>query len=104
MTAPFRLRNRTQASAVQMGHNGGPKLDAYDIRRELGPFQPLPLRAVDCGAKWTGGAFDAELLQFAKNQRRIELRQREIDELRAENRRIAQRGLRRVRRAEGKDK
>lgn len=56
-----------------------------------------------CGAPWTGHATDQELARLSKLQVRLDRRAAAIREMTAERRRIMNRCIRRMRRAEGKE-
>jgi hypothetical protein len=89
-----------------VGHNGGPALD--DLRAEL-LFELIGKRKADtalpfkCGAPWTGHASEVELKRLAKLHGRITRRKQSLKELEAERKRIMNRCIKRMRRANGKD-
>ncbi len=82
--------NCTAALATQVraevGHNGGP------------PLEPFGLRAA-----WLRFATNIKLRRLAKLHLRIERRKRGLDDLVAERKRIMNRCIRRMRRANGKN-
>ncbi len=69
-----------------IGHNGGPSVEPFGLR-----------------AAWLRFANDLELRRLAKLHMRIERRQRGLSDLVAERKRIMNRCIRRMRRAEGKN-
>ncbi len=71
---------------VGIGHNGGPSMEPFGLR-----------------AAWLRFANDLELRRLAKLHMRIERRQRGLSDLMAERKRIMNRCIRRMRRAEGKN-
>lgn len=101
----------TAVTAVHggIGHNGCPDPEAdtdavalrlFDL---LGPRRIETVVPFECGAPWTGHAADAELRRLAKLQRRIELREHALHELKTERRKIMSRCIRRMRRESGKN-
>ncbi len=81
-----RVAQTTARRPVGIGHNGGP------------PVEPFGLRAA-----WLHFANEVELRRLAKLQMRIERRQRGLADLTTERKRIMNRCIRRMRRAEGKN-
>lgn len=69
-----------------IGHNGGPTVEPFGLR-----------------AAWLRFATELELRRLAKLQARIERRKRGLAELRADQRLIMMRCIRRMRRSEGKN-
>ena len=83
--APAATQHITQRAAG-IGHNGGP------------PVEPFGLRDA-----WLRFASEVELRRLALLHLRIERRKRGLDGLVAERKRIMNRCIRRMRRAEGKN-
>lgn len=81
---PCAARGATQPPAG-IGHNGGPGGDLFGLR-----------------AAWLRFANELELKRLAKLHMRIERRKRGLDDLYQERKRIMNRCIRRMRRAEGK--
>jgi hypothetical protein len=87
-----------------IGHNGCPDTEAKRLHELLGPPKaPLVPPPFDCGAPWTRQATKAELKRLAKLQMRISIREAALSELKAERKRIMNRCIRRMRRADGKN-
>lgn len=84
-SAPCAARPAAQP-APGIGHNGGPRSEPYGLR-----------------AAWLRFADAVELRRLAQLQARIERRKRGLADLQAEQRKIMQRCVRRMRRAEGKE-
>jgi len=95
----------TAAIAVHggIGHNGCPDAEALRLFDLLGPRRTETAAPFECGAPWTGHADEAELRRLVKLQRRIELRERALHDLKTERRKIMSRCIRRMRRASGKN-
>lgn len=98
-------QNPDQGCAVdttaQMGHNGGPDLEAEHLYQIIGPKEKSAPEVFDCGAPWTAHASRQELLELARVQGWIVRREQALRELRARRTRIMMRCVRRMRREKG---
>lgn len=107
-------KGRVAAPAAQalagIGHNGAPDnevltLDdlAMRLSKLIGPRTDQEIEPFECGAPWTAHATDAELKRLGTLQARITRREQALKELKAERKRIMNRNIRRMRRADGKE-
>jgi hypothetical protein len=106
MTAPIRHPICAAITAARVGHNGGPLMEDVNARvvfSFVGPRPDTALPTFDCGAPWTGYASRDELIRLSRLQRRIEVKERGLRDLRAERTKIMMRCVRRMRRAEGRE-
>ena len=95
--------NCTPRSGVQIGHNGGPDIEAERLFALIGPKMPDEPVVFDCGADWTLAANDDELVYVAKIAGRIQRREAAIKEMRRNIKRVRDRCIRRRRRQKGLD-
>lgn len=86
-----------------MGHNGGPDMSVAYWFALIGPRPTETVLPFDCGAPWTGHATDEELKRLGTLQGRITRREKALQELRAERKRIMKRCITRMRRSVGKN-
>jgi len=109
-----RGNGRVAAPAAQplagIGHNGAPDdgaltLDDLAMRlfEVIGPRTDLEIEPFECGAPWTAFATEEELKRLGTLQARIIRREQALKELKAERKRIMNRNIRRMRRADGKE-
>lgn len=95
-------RNCVVAPTAQIGHNGGPDMEAERLFAIIGPRTDTLVEPFQLGAPWTGHATDEELKRLGVLQRRIEMRKRIIKEATTERQKIMNRCIRRMRREQGK--
>lgn len=93
-----------------IGHNGAPDAEALTVDELalrlvelIGPRTDLEIEPFECGAPWTAFATEEELMRLGTLQARITRRERTLSELKAERKRIMNRNIRRMRRADGKE-
>lgn len=93
-----------------IGHNGAPVVSALSVNdlakhlfEAIGPRCDTAIPPFECGAPWTGYATDADLKRLGKLQARIIRRERALKELRAERKRIMEKNIKRMRRANGQN-
>ena len=108
-----RGKGRVAAPAAQplvgIGHNGAPDDEALSLYlamrlfEVIGPRADLEIEPFECGAPWTAHATEEGLKRLGTLQARIIRREQALKELKAERKRIMNRNIRRMRRADGKE-
>jgi len=83
---------------AQIGHNGGPDMEAERLFEIIGPRPKTAPAVFQCGAPWTAYATDSELKRLGVVQARIERRKRALEALRKERTKVMMRCVRRMRR------
>lgn len=83
----------------QMGHNGGPDLEAERLYELIGPKPKEAPVTFECGADWTNAATKKELRRVARLTAWIERAERRLRELRALRKVIRDRCIKRRQRA-----
>jgi hypothetical protein len=94
---------------VGLDHNGAPDdaprtVDelAMHLYKMIGPRTDTAIELFECGAPWTGYASDGDLKRLGKLQARINRRAQSDKEDKAERKRIMDKNIKRMRRANGK--
>ena len=95
-------RSSVNATA-QIGHNGGPDMEAERLYQLIGPKPSEPVYAFDCGAPWTAYATEKELKELGRVHGWIIRAEARIKMLRTRRTRIMMRCIRRMRRDLGKE-
>lgn len=93
-----------------IGHNGAPSdkpltIDELAMRLFdlIGPRNDTAIEPFECGAPWTAHATEADLKRLGKLQGRINRRAQSDKEDKAERKRIMNKNIKRMRRANGKE-
>lgn len=91
-----------------IGHNGAPPdkpltIDELAMRlfEVIGPRTDTAIEPFECGAPWTAHASEADLKRLGKLQGRINRRAQSDKEDKAERKRIMNKNIKRMRRANG---